>query len=509
MNKIAGDTCLSDSLSALLKAKFKENRLPFLTSLFAGLLTYMYCFTNKFETMDDLACFFGTGSSLVLGRWGLKLSELFFPMCSVPWLNGIISLLFLCMAVCTIVRMFSLKDPVIVVLLSALMVSFPAQVCTFGYMYTAPQYAFTLFLATLSARIVSECRNRKEFIVAVAILTLSVGIYQAYVAEAASLLVVYCLLCVLRGENGKTILRKGLLYIAMLAASMAFYMLINFTVNKMFAVEMSEYATESLSGIDQYLFGIRVAYTAFLGYFTKGYYDLIPTKTSLAFHVVAAIVVFVLLIRHFSKKENRTEGKLGVFLLCLALFPLAVDCIRVISTLFHNLMLFSFTSVYVLTAVAFENCSPDLSKKGRGCVKDILAACMIVVAVINLYYANAVFMKLFMQFEQAHSFYTSIVTELRQDPDFNEDSVVCVVGDNDIFDNAGIDLNNLAGMREGIVGTYSQSEFVRFYLGLTLEVAGWDITDVLAEREEVIQMPPYPYFGSVQKLDGYYVIRLG
>ena len=509
MNKIAGGTCLSDSLSALLKDKYKKNRLPFLSALLVGLLTYMYCFTNKFETMDDLACFFGTGSSLVLGRWGLKLSELFFPMCSVPWLNGMISLLFLCMAICTIVRMFSLKDPVIVVLLSALMVSFPTQVCTFGYMYTAPQYAFALFLSTVSARIASKGLNRKRFVVAAALLALSIGIYQVYVAEAASLLVVYCLLCILGGENGKSVLRKGLLYIAMLAASMAIYMLINFTVNKLFSVEMSEYATKSLSGIDKYLFGIRVAYTAFLGYFTKGYYDLIPTKTSLVSHVIAATAVVVLLIRHFSKKENLAEGKLGVFLLCLALFPLAVDCIRVISTLFHNLMLFSFTSVYVLTAVVFENCLPDLSEKKRGCVKDILAACMIVVTVINLYYANAVFMKLFMQFEQAHSFYTSIVTELRQDPDFNEDSVICIVGDNDIFDNAGIDLNNLAGMREGIVGTYSQSEFVRFYLGLTLEVAGWDITDVLAEREEVIQMPPYPYSGSVQKLDGYYVIRLG
>ena len=430
-------------------------------------------------------------------------------MCSVPWLNGMISLLFLCMAVCTVVRMFSLKDPVIVVLLSALMVSFPTQVCTFGYMYTAPQYAFALFLSTVSARIVSEELNRKRFAVAAALLALSIGIYQVYVAEAASLLIVYCLLCILRGENGKTVLRKGLLYIAMLAVSMAFYMLVNFTVNKLFSVEMSEYATNSLSGIDKYLFGIRVAYTAFLGYFTKGYYDLIPTKTSLVFHVIAATTVVVLLIWHFSKKENRAEGKLGIFLLCLALFPLAVDCIRVISTLFHNLMLFSFTSVYVLTAVVFENCSHDFSNKVRGCAKDILVACMVVVAVINLYYANAVFMKLFMQFEQAHSFYTSIVTELRQDPDFNEDSVVCIVGENDIFDNAGLDLNKLAGMREGIVGTYSQSEFIRFYLGLTLEVAGWDITDVLAEREEVIQMPPYPYSGSVQKLDGYYVIRLG
>ena len=509
MKKIDGGTCLSDRLTAFLTEKYKENCLPFLTAFFVGLLTYMYCFTNKFETMDDLCCFFGTGSSLVLGRWGLKLSELFFPMCSVPWLNGMISLLFLCMAVCTIVRMFSLHDPVIIVLLSVLLVSFPTQVCTFGYMYTAPQYAFALFLATVSARIVSENLNRKRFALATALLALSIGIYQVYVAEAASLLVVYCLLCVLRGENGKTVLHKGLLYIAMLAASMATYMLINLTVNKLLAVEMSEYATNSLSGISEYLFGVRVAYTAFLGYFTKGYYDLIPTRTSLVFHIIAAVAVILLLIRHFSIRENREEGKLGVFLLCLALFPLAVDCIRVISVLFHNLMLFSFTSVYVLTAVVFENCSVDLSLKGKGAAKDVLAVCMVVVAVINLYYANAVFMKLFMQFEQAHSFYTSIVTELRQDPDFNEDSVICVVGDNNILDNAGLDLNNLAGMREGIVGTYSQSEFVRFYLGLTLHVAEWDITDVLAEREEVIQMPQYPYYGSVQKLDGYYVIRLG
>ena len=509
MNKIDGSACLTDRLTAFLTIKYKENRLPFLTAFFVGLLTYMYCFTNKFETMDDLCCFFGTGSSLVLGRWGLKLSELFFPMCSVPWLNGMISLLFLCMAICTIVRMFNLHDPVIILLLSALLISFPTQVCTFGYMYTAPQYAFALFLSTVSVRIVSEHLNKRGFVIASVLLTLSIGIYQSYVAEAASLLVVYCLLCILRKESGKTVLHRGILYIAMLASSMAAYMLINLTVNKLLDVEMSEYATNSLSGIGEYLFGIRVAYTAFLGYFTKGYYDLIPTRASLVFHLLAIILVFSLFINHFSEKENRSDGRLAVFLICGLLLPLAINCIRVISVLFHNLMLFSFTSVYVLTAVVFENCSTDLSLKGKSAVKDVLAVCMVVVAIINIYYANAVFMKLFMQFEQAHSFYTSIVTELRQDPDFNEDSVICVIGDNDIFDNAGMDLTSLAGMREGIVGTYSQSEFVRYYLGLTLNIAGWDITDELEQREDIIQMPPYPYYGSVQKFDGYYVIRLG
>ena len=131
------------------------------------------------------------------------------------------------------------------------------------------------------------------------------------------------------------------------------------------------------------------------------------------------------------------------------------------------------------------------------------------VAAINIYYANCVFMKLNMQFEQAHSFYTSIVTELRQDPEFNEDSIVCIIGSNEIFDDIPVDTSKLAGMREGIIGTYSQAEFVRYYLGLNLNIAGWDITDVLEQREDVMAMPSYPYYGSIRKIDGYYIVRLG
>ena len=501
-------SCL-DRVSSYLARKFTEYRLPFLSSLIVGLLTYMYCFTNKFETMDDLSCFFGTGSSLNLGRWGLKLSELVFPMCSVPWLNGVISLFFLCIAICIIISIFNIHDQLLLVLLPALLVSFSAQVCTFGYMYTAPQYACSLLLSVLSVRIITQKSDFKCFLKAGFLLTLAIGIYQAYVAEAASLLVVYCICCLLKRENVKDVACKGLKYIGMLLFSMAAYLLISFAANTILNVEMGDYATESLSGVNEYLFGVRVAYTAFLGYFTKRYYDLIPSRTSLIFHLVAVAAVAVLLVNHFSKKENRENGRLPLFLLCGLLLPLAVDCIRVISSLFHNLMLYSFTSLYVLTAVVMENCSLSLNDRAKNTVRDILAICMAVAAAINIYYANSVFMKLLMQFEQANSFYTSVVTELRQDPEFNEDSVICVIGSNEILDSIPVDTSKLAGMREGIVGTYSQAEFVRYYLGLNLNIAGWDITDELELREDVMQMPSYPYYGSIRKIDGYYVVRLG
>ena len=498
-----------EKLSLYLSRQYRENCRPFLTAIIVGMLTYMYCFTNKFETMDDLSCFFGTGSSLNLGRWGLKLSELVFPMCSVPWLNGVISLGFLSIAVCVVIRIFHIQDKLLTILLPALMISFPTQVCTFGYMYTAPQYACAVLLSVVAVRIITNKATYIGFLEACILLTLAIGIYQAYVAEAASLLVVYCIYCLLKKESGREVIHKGLVYIGLLVCSMAVYLLISFAVNTALHVQMGDYATESLSGIGEYLFGIRVAYTAFLGYFTKGYYDLIPSKTSLVFHLLAVATVAWLLIKHYADKENRADGRLPLFLLCGFLLPLSIDCIRVISSLFHNLMLYGFTSLYVLTAVVLENCSGLLTVKTKNAAKDILALCMIVVAAINIYYANCVFMKLNMQFEQAHSFYTSIVTELRQDPEFNEDSIVCIIGSNEIFDDIPVDTSKLAGMREGIIGTYSQAEFVRYYLGLNLNIAGWDITDVLEQREDVMAMPSYPYYGSIRKIDGYYIVRLG
>ena len=499
---------LLDRLLAFLARKMRENALPLASSFITGLLAYMYCFTNKFETMDDLACFFTTGGSLVRGRWGLKLSELVFPMCSVPWLNGILSLCLLSVAVCFVIRMFRITEPLLVILLSALLISFPTQVCTFGYMYTAPQYALALLLAMAAVKTAAENETKSSFLKAFVLLVFSLGIYQAYVGAAASLLIVFCFSLCLEDVPGQKILKKGLGFVALLLLSMAVYYAVNVVANAVMDIEMGSYAEESLNGIGDLLYGLRVAYTAFIGYFTKGYYDLIPTPASRVFHLFALVVVFLLLVLHFSSTKHRSEGRLTIALLCLLLLPLGINCIRVISTLFHNLMLYGFTSLYVLSAVVLERCTKNVSVRQKKVFKDMLALAMAAVAAINISYANRVFIKLFMQFEQAESVYTNVLSQLTADPEFNQDSVIAVVGTNRYLDMIPIDTDRIAGMCEGIVGTYSQAEFLRYYLGVNLNLAGWDVTDTLEGREEIEQMPAYPYYGCIQKIDGYYVLKL-
>lgn len=500
-----------ESLFERIRILYRENRIPFLSALITGLITYVFCFANKLETMDDLECLFCQGGTVNLGRWGLGLLDRMFPSASIPWLNGIMSLIVLSCAVCIMIRMFSIRSELFQALLAAVLISFPSHTCTFSYMYTTIQYAFSLLLAVWAASKLTKGKTLADAVLPVVMLVFSVSIYQAYIAVAAALLVAWCFVLTLdKNNSGKVVLGKGIKYIVCIVISMLVYYIINIFVQKISSTSYSAYAQNSLGGEENILTGIRVAYTSFVGYFYKGYYDLISTNASKNCHFALVIIEAFLLLKHFSEKENRTDGRLAVAALCIFLFPLSVNCIRVISTLFHNLMLFSFAVIYLLAAEVLEKCVPEL-KKGRGSIcKDFVAIMITAVLCINVYFANAVYTKMYMQFHQAEAFYTSVFSNIMNDPDFNEDSQICFVGSNDIlYDIPLIDTNNQAGIREGIVGTYSQASFIRNYLGLDLDIADWDTTDLLLEDEDVLAMPVYPYYGSIMKRNNQFIIRLG
>nr|MCR4922534.1 glucosyltransferase domain-containing protein [Lachnospiraceae bacterium] len=86
----------------------------FFGSLLCGLLAHLYQFTNKFFNYDELYHTpEGTGEGLALGRWGLfyvgKLVNHFFGNYSLPLVNGMLSLLFIALSACMVVKAFKLK----------------------------------------------------------------------------------------------------------------------------------------------------------------------------------------------------------------------------------------------------------------------------------------------------------------------------------------------------------------------------------------------------------------
>ena len=157
----------------------------FASAMIAGLLAHGFAFSNKLVNADEIATLFGKGVTAGSGRWGLELSRLLFPDISMPWIYGILCLLFLSTASCLLLRVLKIHTPLLRLLLPALIVSFPAQTATFSYMFTSPSYALAFLLAAASLRL-TEGKGRYRFLAGGALLVLSVGTYQAYISLVSS-----------------------------------------------------------------------------------------------------------------------------------------------------------------------------------------------------------------------------------------------------------------------------------------------------------------------------------
>ena len=505
-------TSYLEKLTDRLLSQLSEKKLVILSALVSGLMAYLFCFVNKLETMDDLAGMYGQAATLSSGRWGLDLLTYFTPNFSLPWLNGILSLLLIILALCFVTDLFEIRSKVLQIVLPSVMIVFPSQVCTYGYMFTTVQYAVALLSAVCGAYVLARKKTWGGMILSAVLFIFTMSIYQPFIAAAASYLVVYVIFLVLKNEKtSRDILRTGISFICVLAASMIVYYGITAVLQRIQGVEMNEYGKNSLSGISELMFGLRVAYTSFFGYFLKGYYDLVPTVFSRILHAGIAAVILFLLVLHLLSAEDKGENrkKLLIVLVCLLILPPAVNCIRIITTMTHNLMLFSVTSVYVLAAAVIQHASVP-KEKFAGILKDFASLGMALIVGINILFANGVYFKMYMQEKQAESFYTGVISALMQENNFKKDSPVAFVGSNDVlFPIPMVNTDNLVGIREGIVGTYSQEEFLRTFLGVRLNICDDDITNSLKADERVVSMPSYPYYGCVQELDGVFVVKLG
>ena len=483
--------------------------VPCAVSAFAaGLAAYLFVFTNKLLNLDESAGLFGKGESISSGRWALALTSYVFPDVSMPWINGMLSLLLLTAAACLTVRIFEIKSTLWQVLLGALLVVFPSQIVTFSYMFTCAPYALAVLLAVGSVYVLVCREGRWRYAASCAMLALSLGIYQAYLSVAASWCVVYLLKRTLDGEwDVRRIVRCGVTCAAYLALSLAAYFVINKIVMLAAHTQYNSYADASFqTDIKSMLFGLRVAYTAFLGYFYRGYYHLVASGASKLMHYLCLAVVGVELVLWFIKdRPQRARGVLAAVL--LALLPLGVNCLYVISAQRHTLMLYSFTAVYILAAVAAES----LMSRRHAPARDVLSMALAVIVGCNVLYANRLYLKMKLEYENAYAFYSELTARVKAAPGYGEGTMVLLTGDAHELLHAAdeIDTSDLVGIMEGLINVYSRSDFLTYYAGFDPPTFDWAQWDAYGAAAEIDDMPIYPYDGSVKCIGDFVVVKLG
>lgn len=184
--------------------KIKQSwKIAFISTFIIGMLVHIYKFTNTLLNHDALFNFYSDQNILGSGRWFLSIACQFSSYFDLPWLIGLFSILLIAFTAVVIADIFSVENPVMLVLIGGLLVTFPAITQTFFFEFTTDGYMVAMLLAALTVRfsLIGD-KHIHHIFIAMGCICLCCAIYQAYVSFALVLALCYFIGAVL--ENSYT-----------------------------------------------------------------------------------------------------------------------------------------------------------------------------------------------------------------------------------------------------------------------------------------------------------------
>ena len=343
----------------------KSWKTAFYSAFFLGLLIHIYKFTNLLPNADALYNFYSNQNMAASGRWFLSIACGFGSYFDLPWVNGILSLLFMGLTAAMVAEVFRMENPVLIVLSSGLLVSFPAVTATMSYEFTADGYMLAMALAAFSV-----CLSRMEFIgkahwkklvLSGICICLCCGIYQAYVSFAFVLAVCYFITELLENR------REQKLYWKWIGAQVLIYgfALAGYYLIWKLCLRFQGFSASSYQGIDRVgVMGagdLAAAIVKILGDFVRFFLEWNILERGVTVYSVLNIlflIVFAFSLLNAAGKSGMLKRKMHLLMLLLSLAALPVGCFVWYLTspdvVYHALMLQSVCLLYILAAVLID-----------------------------------------------------------------------------------------------------------------------------------------------------------
>lgn len=478
---------LFENLSLYAEKKCREYSITLCSSLIFGFMAHMYAFTNKLVNADEISALFGKGATVTSGRWGLEMTSWLLPDYSMPWIFGLVSVVLLAVSVCMIVSLFQIRSPLLRICLSGSIMAFPALVGNFSFMFTSASYAMAILAAVASVWLF-ERGGKLRALFSVLLLAFSLGVYQAYISVASSFFVLLMFKALMdKGSSAKAVFLRGIKYVAMLLVSLGLYYALTFIVEAVAGSGYQEYEVIAGAGLVR---SILLAYSSFVRTAVSGYFGYVNGTFPMLAHLLCALVIVVGLGSLIL--PQRDKGKTLLTLALILIYPLSVNCIYLIASvdIIHSLVLFGFISVYVFTAMVADRVSGEPIL-----LRDAAVIALSVILASSIFYANKIYLKMYLQYENAYAFYNTLMAEVMETPGFNSETVVDFVGSDvggiKVFDE--IDSSQLTGPNEELVNIYTRVDFIRYYLGLDL----YSYMEDEIYADWYYDMPSYPDEGSI------------
>lgn len=507
------------------------NRLPspvkaaFVCCFVFGFLIHVFAFTNIIPNSDGVSRVADAQQMTVSGRWFLHYATAWNGFVQMPEVIGFFSLLFASAASALTVSILKVRSSLIGGVCGVLMIAFPSAAYTFLYMFTASAYFFGLLLAVFAVFV--SVRYKYGFLFGAVPLAFAVGTYQAYLAAAASLALMFVILSAFdEGRSVKDILLTALKQILFLALGVLIYYGILRIFLAVKGVELLSYKGISAFGESFTLRGaaslIAGVYKTFVGYFfIPGRVATYTTTFGVVMNALFALTGVALFIRMTAyRRLHGKPGTLAVTLVLCLLLPAAFNLSAAMGDAMP-IMRYAMVFAYILVLVFADRVSgiPDAKreKEKEPRISAVRAICSVISAVVCITFFqidNLAYTVSAQAHRSSESFASRLVERVESLPGYRNGMQVIIIGSfpsriygNDIEPFRLVeDYSNLS------TSVMPLNKHIYYYLNDWINVR-WEEPDeatmiAVSDSAEFKAMPLYPDDGSVVVYGDRVIVKL-
>lgn len=508
--------------------KMERNKKWLLLSVLAvflwGILAHGYGFMHSSFSHDSLNEFNGADGS---NAWKIQLGRFVIPVykavfrtdLTLPWLVGILSLLWIGLSVFLVIRIFKIESRTLVFLIAGIFTANITVAATSAtYMHDFDCDMFALMCSVLA---VYFWRNvPRGSLLGAVFVAVSLGIYQSYLSVTIVLVMFVCILDLLGEKGFRSVLTVGLKAVGMLLLGCVIYYA---AMQLVLACTGIRLASGDSNNLDKML---ELTPRSILSLTYYAYQDCYSRLVS-AFSPYPATLVkgatwLMLLMAAASLLAGLWNKRLSVLdkLLCIGLvvlLPLGMNLMYVLTGGgVHDLMVYAVWLFYLLVLLLLNRCNFRWNEKSMA----LNGLCMVLIFVLlygNVQTANGLYLKKDMEQDAFLSLMTRVVYKMEDCDEYVPGKTpVVFVGDSDQLNENISGFENYSGITgswdawtAGMSEDFRCRTYFRYVLNNPALIASGSVWDGMQTDPRVSEMPCYPSDGCIAMIDGVLVVKLG
>ena len=221
-------------------------RIAVISTMIICLIAHAYSYFNITLAHDRMTYFMEpVYDSAARAKWFAQILDMLTAFAYVPWLFGLLTMVFLAISVYLIVKILEIRNAFSIVIVAGLCVT---NFSVLGaHFYWPHELVAALPMACLSAWF----WTKKEWSIVIRVfgelffVGLSLATYGAYTSVAPTLVLLVCVTELIKGEEWKNVLRRGSEYIVTFFAGMAFYYIVQRALLYFQGIQLFNYMGEN------------------------------------------------------------------------------------------------------------------------------------------------------------------------------------------------------------------------------------------------------------------------